>query len=398
MKLWSYQGAVLGVCTLAFFATMAARLAISPVVPVIGEAFAVSNGSIGLALSGMWLAYATAQFPSGLLADRYGERSIILIAVGGTALASSLVAVAPSYLVFLIGTVVLGGVAGLHYSVATSLLTRTLPNTGSAIGFHTAGAPLAGLLIPLGAGAVGTWIGWRWAVALGVAVAVPSAVLFYSVVRPTEPARPSESVWSRLRIRPLFRLLARPPIALTMALSTCGAFVWQATASFFPTVLIEYHGYSEPLAGAFFSGYFAVQGLVQPALGTLSDRMGRYPAAAVVLGVGIGGYLLLVLHSAVWAITIATVCAGIAMSWGAALLPKFMDHLGPEERSIGFGLIRTVYMVLGASGSVGTGLVADAAGWGPAVLVLAALQAGMLLVLLYAIARPGRKHSDLVPS
>ncbi len=397
MKLWSYQGAVLGVCTLAFFATMAARLAISPVVPAIGTEFSVSNGAIGLALSGMWLAYATAQFPSGLLADRYGERRIILVAVMGTAVASSLVAVAPTYAVFLAGAVALGGVAGLHYSVATSLLTRTLPNTGSAIGIHTAGAPLAGLLIPLGAGAVGTWMGWRWAVALGMAVALPSAVLFHAVVHPTEPARPDESVWSRLRFRPLFRLLARPPIAVTMGLSTCGAFVWQATASFLPTVLIEYHGYSEPMAGVFFSGYFAIQGLVQPALGTFSDRVGRDPAAALVLGIGIGGYLLLISSSAIWAVTIATVCAGIAMSWGAALLPKFMDHLAPDERSVGFGLIRSVYMMLGASGSVVTGLVADASGWGAALLCLTALQTGMLGVLLYSFI-PSRGRSDPIPS
>ena len=131
MKLWSYQGAVLGACTLAFFATMAARLAISPVVPIIGDTFAVSNGAIGLALTGMWMAYATAQFPSGLLADRYGERSVILVAVIGTAVASGLLAASPTYAVFLVGAVALGGVAGLHYSVATSLLTRTLPATGA---------------------------------------------------------------------------------------------------------------------------------------------------------------------------------------------------------------------------------------------------------------------------
>jgi len=61
---------------------MAARLVISPVVPAISNAFGVSNAAIGLALTGMWLAYAAAQFPSGLLADRYGERSIILVSVG----------------------------------------------------------------------------------------------------------------------------------------------------------------------------------------------------------------------------------------------------------------------------------------------------------------------------
>lgn len=387
VRLWSYNGAVLGACTLAFFATMAARLAISPVVPVIGEDFAVSNSALGLALTGMWLAYALAQFPSGLLADRYGERRVILVAVGGTAVASGLLAAAPTYGIFLGGTVVLGGVAGLHYSVATSLLTRTLPNAGSAIGLHTAGAPVAGFLIPMAAGSVGVWLGWRWAVALGVVVALPAALLFGAIVRPTAPVRPDESVWMRLHVRPLLNLLARPPIAVTMGLSVVGAFIWQSTASFLPAFLIEYHGYAEPLAGVFFSMYFVVQGVMQPAIGTLSDRMGRYPTAALVVGIGVGGYVLLVVGPTRWAIGAAIVCAGVAMSWGAALLPKFVDHLDERERSAGFGLIRSAYMVLGATGSVVTGAVTDLLGWGPAFLGLAGLLGGMLGVLLYRLWR-----------
>lgn len=377
----------MGACTLAFFATMAARLAISPVVPAIGDEFAVSNGAIGLALTGMWGAYAAAQFPSGLLADRYGERTIILVAVSGTAVTSGLLAVTPSYPIFLAGAVALGGVAGLHFSVATSLLTRTLPNTGSAIGLHTAGAPVAGVLIPLAAGSVGVWLGWRWAVALGVVVALPAAVLFATVVRPIEPVRPEESVWSRLQVRPLLELLGRPPVAITAGLSVCGAFVWQATASFLPAFLIEYHGVAKPLAGALFSVYFGVQGVAQPVIGTLSDRIGRYPAAALTVGVGVLGYSVLVVGPGLWMVAAAVVCAGLAMGWGAALLPKFMDHLGDEERGAGFGLIRTAYMVLGASGSVVTGAAADLLGWGPAFLGLAALLGGMLGVLLYVMRR-----------
>ena len=398
MKLWSYQGAVLGVCTLAFFATMAARLAISPVVPLIGADFSVSNGALGLALTGMWFAYAASQFPSGLLADRYGERRVILVAVVGTAVASALLALAPSYPVFLVGAVALGGLAGLHFSVATSLLTRTLPNTGSAIGLHTAGAPVAGVLIPMAAGVVGVAFGWRWAVALGVLIAVPAAVLFAVVVRPVPPARPSASILGRLRPRALLSVLTRPAIALPLGLSAVGAFVWQATASFLPTFLGAYHGYSDGAAGVLFSAYFAVQGVTQPLLGTLSDRIGRYPAAALALGTGLLGYGLLVGGSGLWVLLPALGCAGFAMSWGAALLPKFMDHLGAEERSAGFGLIRTVYMILGAGGSVATGTVADALGWGPAFVGLIGLQAGMLAVILCAMARSVTPRADTVAS
>ena len=388
MTLWSRQGAVLGTCTLAFFATMAARLAISPVVPSISEAFAVPNSAIGLALTGMWLGYALVQFPSGLLADRYGERRIILVAVGGTAVASTMLAFAPSYPVFLVGTAALGIVAGLHYSVATSLLTRTTDQIGTAIGIHTAGAPVAGVLVPMAAGAVGAWMGWRWALVLGTVFALPAVALVVSVIRARPPVRPEQSLWSRVRPGPLVELLRRPPIAITVALSAAGMFVWQATASFLPTFLVAYHGYSASTAGLLFSAYFLVQGVSQPGLGALSDRIGRDETASVAVGIGIVGYGLLIAGTNLGIAVAAVALAGIAMGWGAALMPKFMDHLDDHERSAGFGLIRTVYMVLGASGSVAVGLVADLFGWGVAFLGLAGLLVGMLGVLVRLATRP----------
>ena len=366
---------------------MAARLVISPVVPSIGDAFGVPNGALGLALTGMWMGYAAAQFPSGLLADRYGERSIILVAVGGTAVASAMLAFAPTYPVFLVGTAVLGVVAGLHYSVATSLLTRTTDQIGTAIGIHTAGAPVAGVLVPMIAGAVGAGLGWRWALALGVVFALPVTALVLYVIRPRPPVRPDESVWSRLRPNILLNLLRRPPIFRTVLLSAVGMFVWQATASFLPAFLVAHHGFSAATAGALFSGYFLAQGLTQPGIGTLSDRIGRNAAASLAIGVGIVGYGLLVVGSGLATAVVSVSLAGLSMGWGAALMPKFMDHLDDHERSSGFGLVRTVYMMLGAAGSVVTGFVADLLGWDVAFLGLALLLVGMLAALLRIMGR-----------
>jgi len=371
---------------------MAARLVISPVVPSIGDAFAVPNGALGLALTGMWMGYAAAQFPSGLLADRYGERRIILVAVGGTAIASAMLAFAPSYPVFLVGSAVLGTVAGLHYSVATSLLTRTTDQIGTAIGIHTAGAPVAGVLVPMAAGAVGASLGWRWALALGMAFALPVTALVVYVIRPRPPVRPNQSVWSRLRIGPLMSLLRRPPIARTVGLSAVGMFVWQATASFLPAFFVAHHGFSAATAGALFSGYFLVQGVTQPGLGALSDRIGRDAAASLAIGVGIVGYSLLVWGTGLAVAVIAVGLAGLSMGWGAALMPKFMDHLDDHERNSGFGLVRTVYMMLGAAGSVVTGFVADLLGWDVAFIGLALLLVGMLAALLQIMAR--RQHAQ----
>jgi MFS family permease len=382
MVRWSTGRSVLTACTLAFFATMVARLVISPVVPAISAEFGVSNGSIGLALTGVWLAYALAQFPSGLLGDRYGERAVILVAVAGTAAGSLLLALSPAFVTFLLFAFVLGAGAGLHYSVATTLLSRRFDDTGTAIGVHSAGAPVAGLLAPVTAAYVGSRFGWRYAVALGTVVAVLSLVFVAGGIPRREPQRPDERIRERVDPGVLGELLTRPPIAGTLVISVLAAFVWQGTASFLPTFLIEHRGYSEPAAGAVFSAYFVAQGVGQPLMGWVSDRVGRDAAMSVCMATGVVGYALFVRGPGLASVALATGLVGVAMSWGATMLPKFLDNMSAAEEGMGFGLVRTTYMMFGASGSVGVGLLADVFGWSTAFLALA----GILGVVLAALA------------
>jgi MFS family permease len=366
MGRWSYRATVITLCTLAFFATMVARLVISPVVPAIETEFGVTSAITGAALTGLWMAYALAQFPSGILADRYGERSVILAAVGLTAVASGLLALSPSIWTFLVLTVCLGAVAGLHYSVATTLLTKEFDDIGTAIGIHNSGAPLAGLLAPLAAAAVAGWVGWRFSIGLGAITAAPIFFLFAWKVRETEPARPNQPMRERVALGPVKRLLTRPQITFTALLAICCEFVWQATASFLPAFLIAHHGYSVGLASALFSAYFVVHGITQPAIGSLSDRLGRDRIATACALLGIAGYALLILGSGLFAVGVAILLIGTAMSWGAAVLPRFMDHLSPEERGAGFGLVRTTYMMASATGSAVVGTIAALSSWGVA--------------------------------
>ncbi len=365
-RIWDYRVTLVVLCTLAFFATMVARLVISPVVPEIVDTFDSSSGTLGLALTGLWMAYAFVQFPSGVLADRYGERRIILAAVGLTAVVSALLALSPSMPVFLLFTLLLGGVAGLHYSVATTFLTRKLNNIGTAIGLHNSGAPIAGLVAPIAAAAVSQWFGWRAAIALGAVAALPVFVLFQWKVRPTEPARPTQPMGERFALRPVIELLSRRKIAFTALLAFLFEFIWQATASFLPTFLIAYHGYSVTFASTLFSAYFVIQGLTQPGIGSLSDRYGREEIGGLCAVLGIGGFGLLLAGSQLTVLLVGIVLIGVSMGWGAALLPRFVDNLSSAERGAGFGLVRTTYMMMSATGSVVIGTIADVAGWGVA--------------------------------
>jgi MFS family permease len=378
---WGYRHVVLGLCTLAFAATMLARLVVSPVVPEVIDHFGVSTGAVGLALSGMWAAYALTQFPSGILGDRFGERRVILLAVGTTALASALLALSPTFLAFGVLTVALGAGAGLHYSVATTLLAKEFDEVGRAVGVHVAGGPLAGLVAPVAATAAAARFGWRAAVALGAVVALPVLVAVGWRVRPTPPDRPDEAIRDRLAIRPLLGLLARPSVAYATVLAVLGAFCWQATASFLPTFLVAFRGLSVTDAAVLFSAYFVVNGLAQPSVGWLSDRLDRDAAATVTMGAGTVGYALLVAGPPA-SVPLGVGAVGVAMAWGAPVQSRILDCFDDAERGAAFGLVRTVYMVIGASGSVVTGVLADVAGWATAYGLLVGVTGVALALLL----------------
>lgn len=370
---WPYRRTVLSLCMLAFFATFFGRLVFSPVVPFITDDLGISNTQIGFGLTGMWLAYGLAQFPSGVLADRYGEKRIILVSVGGTLLASVLVALAPLFAVFVVCVVLLGSVAGLHYSVATTLLSRTYEEMGAAVGVHSMGAPLAGLTAPVAAAWVGVNYGWRPAVALTAVVALPVFVLFAWRIRPTEPRQPDALIREQFAFETVRELLSRPPIAFTLGLAVVATFVVNGLISFLPTFLVEHRGLTPTLAGAVFSAYFVVRGGVQIGVGSISDRLGRDFALAGCMLASAVGLLLLVAGPGRIAVVVGILAIGLGASYFPALDPRFLDELSASEQGTGFGLVRTIYVVTGATGSAGVGLFADSLSWATAFLILAGL-------------------------
>lgn len=370
---WQYQWTVLVLCLFAFFITYFARMAISPVIPFIAEDFEVSNTQIGVALTGMWLSYGLSQFPSGILGDRYGEKRIILIAIGGTAVTSLLLAFSPVFAAFVVFAILLGSVAGLHYTVATTLLSRTHDEIGRAVGIHTVGAPLAGLIAPIVAAWVGVRYGWRPALTVVTGIGILVFVLFAWRIRPTEPRRPDQPMTDQFRPNALFELISRPTIAFTLVVAMLGTFIVQGLLTFLPKFLIEYHHYSATLAGAVFSTFFIVRTLGQFLIGEFSDRYGRDLTIGVAMLIGAIGLFGTVVGRDVVIIGIAVLLAGIGSSFFAAIDPRFLDNLGDSERGVGFGLVRTCYTVVGSAGSVGVGLFTDLFGWDTSFLILGGL-------------------------
>jgi predicted MFS family arabinose efflux permease len=379
---------VLATATAANFGQFGARVVVSPFVLAVALDFGVSKGAVGTGLTFMWAAFALAQFPSGVLADRYGERRVMLTSMALTVLGSLLVAVAPSFPAFVLATAALGGGAGLYFAVGTALLARRFENRGRALGLHSAGGPVAGLVVPVAATSVAARYDWRAGVATGAVVAAIAFCLVALFVGETPPAKPDASVRERLRPRSALALLRRPGVAYTAAVATLGMYVFQSFSSFFPAFLQEYHGFGEGEASLAFGLAFILIAVGLPLVGNAADRYGtRAGLVGPFLGTA-AGFLFLLAAPTRLAVYAGVVVLGLAMTWGGPLQSRFMNQFSDEDQASGFGAVRTVFVLLGSVGNAVTGVLAGRVGWAAAFGVVVAL----LLVAAGLVARRGDQN------
>lgn len=381
---WDHRYTILTICVGSYFAIRFVQLIISPAVPSLLREFSTSRGAIGTLLGGMWVVYAVVQLPSGVFSERFSGRTIALVALGLTSVASLLLAVAPSFSLFSAFLLVLGLGAGLYYNAATMFLTQQFDTMGRAIGIHRLGSPIAGLLAPLLGATIIARYGWRIALASGAVLALLVLSVFAWQIRPTRPGKPNASLSDSVQPSHLIELLRRPDFAFTTGLAVIGEFVGLATMTFLPTFFVQYHGFTLGLASGLFSVYFVIVGLFQPVSGWLSDRFGRDVVLILMMSAGVLGYGLLSVTTTIAIAFPAVIFAGFAMSWPPPIQSRAFDSLTQTDQGVGFGLVRTIYILSGALGTVVTGTVADIAGWMRSFQFLAALLIVALALLLVA--------------
>lgn len=372
-----YRYSVLAFCVFSYFATMAARTAISPVLPSIRDEFLVSNAAMGLVLTGMWGAYALSSYPGGVLGDRYGERRVVLAAVGLSAFGSAFLTLSPTYPVFLLSALFLGAGAGFYYPVAAMLLESLFEQTGRAIGFHLTGSQLAGFVTPVVVAALAARYDWRVGVGFGMVTTTAALVLFAWRVEPTPPSNPGASVRAAFAARRVLPPLRNRRVIYTVALAGAGSFAWQGTATFLPTFVGAEYGFGPTTAGSLLSVFFVTLTVATPVAGSVSDSISRDGAAGLLFIVAVVGYgvLLAGVDGGLPAAAAGTTLVGVGMSWPAALESRMLAQFEAADRGAGFGLARGLYLLIGAGGSAGVGALADVAGWTAAFGSLAGLLA-----------------------
>jgi MFS family permease len=202
---YSFRWTVLGLATLMQVGVSMPQQTPAAIGPVLSHALGLSRAELGLLTSAIWGGMLIGMLPFGMLVDRYGERSMLL--VGGTLLAGFLLVAsrAASFPALFAALVP----AAIGASCASPGGTRALaawfePHLrGTAMGIRQTGVTAAGVLAALVLPPVALAFGWRAAFVTVAGMALAGMAAFVCFYR--EPAVESPVAKRTLDVRALLR-------------------------------------------------------------------------------------------------------------------------------------------------------------------------------------------------
>lgn len=366
-------------------ASMVIRLVLAPMLPSIIEDLSISTAQAGLALSVMWGLGALLQFPGGRFADTFSRKTVLvaspLFLVGGAVL----LALAPTFAFFVVGTALVGAATGLYLPTAVVQISDLYKDRqGRAIGLNTGFLNLGGVVAAgLGVYAVANW-GWR------SAFVAPGVVLLFVA---TFLHRWHGDVYQYGLVAPELRTTARRLVSITqirwvLVASMLFAFTWQATTGFLPTYLIIEKGFSPTRATNAFATLFAVGMLINPVAGSLGDRLTYWTVAAGAALVCTVGLVAVVVTNHPWTTLggVALFAAGLASFW-PVIGAQILSVLPEETRAGDYGAVRMLYIGIGSLGPAYVGIVADRFDYTVAFTGLIVCLTGSLLVSTFMMLR-----------
>ena len=389
--------------TLCLFASLGlGRFSLGMLLPSMGRDLQLSYVQMGLIGTLNFIGYLIAVLLCGRLTRRFGARGLI-----GTALAligvSMLLIGWTRNLTLILALYLLTGIgSGLSNVPMVSLISCWFASNkrGRATGFVAIGSGfaiiLSGKLIPY----LNTVYeqGWRvsWLV-LGVLV-LCVAVICSLVLRnsPEEcgllPVGMTERDPGKGRDP-----FVDPPRIRSALILHCAAiyflfgFTYVIYATFIVTTLVQEKGFTETVAGNFWSWVGLLSLFSGPVFGIFSDRFGRRPGLMLVFAIQAVAYLLIALDLPQIFLYLSIGCYGLVVWSVPAIMAALIgDYAGPERVATLFGFVTFIFGLGQISGPFLAGVLAEISGSFAGSFLLAAALAVMAVFLSAFL--PKEKH------
>lgn len=381
--------------SLIWFLAQFVRYVFPPLFGTFRDIYGVSNTTLGLLFTSMMLAYAAMQFPSGAIADRIGEKRVV-VAGAVVSTCGALLAFGVRTFPALVAAAALIGVGtGAHKTVAITLISSVYPRrTGRLLGTMDAIGHLGGAAGPAAVVLVLS-LGLAWEnlfLATGVAgigLAVASRNRLARRSTSDEPAAHNHddrgavaNGGGRSYLAPFTDVRFSTFVVVTVGF----AVMWNGMAAFLPLYL-ESEAFLGAETAALVYGTLFLATFVQPVTGALADRFGRFVVMVGTLGVATASLLVLTVAPSPLIAFVVVPVLGLGGHGFRPVRDAYLVETIPPSVGAGtLGIARTLMVGSGALAPAVVGYLSETAGFQVAFGVLTvALLVGTVLVGVLAL-------------
>lgn len=388
------RGPSLVVVSIGWGLLLGTRMVYPVLLPYLRSSFGLSLTVAGLLVTILWLGAAVGQLPGGILADRYSERLILAVSVILVAVALVLVVTASGAIMLFVSTGLVGLGQSLYPIARITMLSDIYSDRlGSALGVTMATGDLGQTVIPPMAGVFAAAIAWQ----LSLGFMIPIFLLIglgLWVALPVQDSSQQSVTLSSETARDVLVDLRQRRIVFVMGILFLYIFIWQSFTGLYPVYLVDKKGLSSSMAGLLFSLFFAVGIVIKPLAGAAYDRIGMRTALLFVLVGPMAGFTILPVADGFWLLAVVTVLISTMLGSGAITQSFLADSFSDDIRGTGLGVIRTGTSMLGATGPVLFGLIADRGYFDEGYLLLAAIMLAVIALTLL-VPKPDSGRSRL---
>ncbi|WP_254768490.1 MFS transporter [Salinilacihabitans rarus] len=144
------------------------------------DVYTTTAASLGAVVGASYALTGLGALPSGVLADRYGSKRLVVGCLAGMGASFAAVSVAPNLAVLTVALLAWGASASLYHPAGLSLLSRGAKARGTAFAYHGAAGNVGVAVGPLLAATLLAFVHWR---VVAAALVAPVAVALLLVVR-----------------------------------------------------------------------------------------------------------------------------------------------------------------------------------------------------------------------
>lgn len=381
----------ISILSVAMAATLTGNI-LSPALPGIADAFGVSSARIGLAVTAYSLPTAFFLPVSGVLADLYGRRTIVLPALVVFGLAGTAIAFVNSFEA-IITLLVVQGVASAGISPLTVTLLGDIYNGAqgaAAQGGRVAANKTNNIMLPAIVGFL-AGINWNYPFFLFALTFIVTAVAYVYLPSPTEDNHTTRGFQETVHeyVSALRVELKDRTLALLVSGGGVRDFVKYAVVPFVPLFAVQSLGASYAAAGATLSAR-GISGVVAaPLAGPLVTVFSRKRVLIGAFGISAVGTALIPAASTVLMLGAAVGVFGIGDAIFAATIKDTVTDATTDEYRAGVISSMSILKKLTKSAAPAFfGVILAVAGFGPLFYLAAVVAVGYAITL--AVALPAR--------